>query len=373
MGRKYRSLEERLRLYEEVMRLRRLGLGYKRIAKVIKEEHGVSLSSGMISNWINGNCHPLGRCNKIVEGPGLAYAVCAWLGDGRLARDRKNREYCVKLAVKDYDFAEEWGRRLAEALGRSKPYVPRWSHHFKRWIVRGRSALLYSLLKRAKEDPWILLPYLEKYPAEACRGFFDAEGGVNQDKYEVYADNTDPRIIQLIKTLLEKIGIQCSIYERRYESDVFISPDTGKCYHRNKPICYRIQVHGKENILKFAEQVGFTIARKRAGLAQILQRYNRLKIPSSYLEKVAKALIATNLRRLGLMTRLEAARLFSIHPLTISSNLHGKTKTSKLLKLTEVEELSKEYFRTRSDEVIKEVQKILEAIVEIYNGHEAVK
>jgi len=157
---KYRSLEERLRFYEEVMKLRGLGLSYKRIAKIIEERYGVPLNPGMICNWVKGRYHPLERCNRIVEGSGLAYVVGAWLGDGELSRDRRNYEYFVKLAVKDYDFAEEWGRRLAEALGRSKPYTPRWDDSLQTWVVKGSSILLYNLLKRAKVDPWILMIYL---------------------------------------------------------------------------------------------------------------------------------------------------------------------------------------------------------------------
>jgi len=194
---KYRDLEERLRLYDEVMRLRRLGLGYKRIARIIEEKYGVSLNPGMICNWVRGIYHPLGRCNRIVEGAGLAYVISAWLGDGELALHRRNYQYYVKLAVRDYDFAEEWGRRLTEALGRSKPYTPRWEDDLQRWVVKGSNILLYNLLRRAKEDPWIFMPCLEKYPAEACRGFFDAEGWVEADYYRIVADNTDSNVIDL--------------------------------------------------------------------------------------------------------------------------------------------------------------------------------
>lgn len=62
--------------------------------------------------------------------------------------------------------------------------------------------MLYDLLKRAREDPLILMPYLEEYPAEACREFFDAEGWVEADHYRIAAGNTNPDIINLFKKLL---------------------------------------------------------------------------------------------------------------------------------------------------------------------------
>jgi len=273
---KYRGLEERLRLYDEVMRLRRLGLGYKRIAKAIKEKHGISLNPGMICNWVKGRYHPLGgRCNKLVMGPWLAYALSGWLGDGRLARDKDNDEYYVKLEVSDYDFAEEWGRCLAKALGRSKPYVPRWDDKHRRWVVKGSSQLMYKLLKRAKDDPWILMPYLEKYPAEACRGFFDAEGSVNVERYTIVADNTDPNVIDLFKKLLEKLGVSYKIYQCRRRNEFLVDPRTGKTYRRNSRYIIRLAISREENILKFAEKIGFAIARKRLELMKLVRKYRK--------------------------------------------------------------------------------------------------
>ena len=274
MRRKHRSLEERLKFYEEVVRLRGLGLGYKRIAKAIEEKYGVSLNPGMICNWVKGRYYPLGRCNKIVEGPGLAYAVGAWLGDGTLARDKRNYEYYIKLAVSDYDFAEEWGRSLAEILGRSEPYRPRWDDRYGRWVVKGSSVILYGLLKRAREDPWILMPYLEKYPGEACRGFFDAEGWVDACNYRIEACNTNPDIIDLFRNLLGKLDIDCRTHRCR-QNEIFTSPVNGKLYRRSSRFVVRLAIYREENILRFAEKVGFTIARKQVELIKLVRRYRK--------------------------------------------------------------------------------------------------
>ena len=272
---KYRSLEERLRLYEEVIKLRKQGLGYARIAKSIEEKYGFPLNPSTIRYWVKGKRTPLGRCNRIVEGPELAYVVSAWLGDGELALDRRNYKHHVKLAVKDYDFAEEWGRRLAEALGRSKPYTPRWDNDLQRWVVKGSSALLYDLLKRAREgDPWILMPYLEKYPAEACRGSFDAEGSVNINRYQIEACNTNSRTIGLFEGLLGKLGIDCRMHKFRWD-EFMKCPKTGKLYRRNSGSIMCLAIYGEDNIMRFAEKIGFTIARKRAALMELVRSYRR--------------------------------------------------------------------------------------------------
>jgi len=368
----YRSLDvyERLQIYKEVIDLRKKGFSYRQIQEVIEKEHGVKLSIDTIGLWIRGVSHPLRNYNKMVDSPELAYVISAWLGDGRLSKRKARPEHSVALPVKDYDFAEKWGRDLAKALGRDKPYRPKWDKCHRRWVAKACSKFLYDLLKKAKEDPWILMPYLEKYPADACRGFFDAEGGVDEGGYELVAYNTDIRVIQLFKALLEKLGIQCNIRKVQMKNIVFRSPRNNKLYRRRKNPYFVLAIDGKENILKFIEEIGFTIARKRTKLALILERYNTVKIRHIHLEKCAKTLIATNLVRLGLVkTKKEAAKLLRISRKSIFNYFNKRREVSKLIHLSEIEQLSKEYINSRrKDVVIKKVLCLLNTIMEIYNG-----
>ena len=123
-----------------------------------------------------------------------------------------------------------------------------------------------------------------------------------------------------------------------------------------------------ESILRIAEEASFTIS-KEAGLiiARVLEKEQKTKIANSIPKNCSRTLIATNLTRLGLVrTQAEAAKLLSIHQGTISRYLRKKTKASKLQSLPEIERLSREYFRSRDDGAIKSVQKILQAIIEMY-------
>ena len=362
----YRKLKpgERVKLYNLAMRLRDRGLGYKRIAKRIEGEYGIRMNIWTVKNWTTRGDHPLGRCNKIVEGPELAYALGAWLGDGTLARYKGSNHNIIWLAVKDFDFAEEWGRCLATALGKSRPYKPRWSKSRQLWIVSGYSLPLYNLLREARREPRILLPYLEKYPGDACRGFFDAEGCVIIRNHEVKACNTDHRLIELFGLLLEKVGIQYTVYKSR-DREAIISPGNGKIYCR-KPLLILV-IRGKDDIMRFAEEVGFTIARKRIKLMQILQKYQKIKIHEKCLESVARALIAANLVRLGLVkTWRKAAGMLSVHYNTVSNYLHRRMRVAKLLRLPEIEQLARKYAATKDDNLVKEVQDILRITIEIY-------
>jgi len=253
------------------MELRKMGFGYKQIAKTIKNDHGISLNPGMICNWVKGRHHPLGRCNKLIEGPELSYVIGGWIGDGYLRLDRRNYRHYVTLAVSDLDFAIEWGKKLAIASGKKDSYKPRWNEKLQRWVVQGSNKLLYLLLKKTRKNPWIIMPILKKYPEHALRGFFDAEGSVDLSRYCVRAFNTCIETIEIIRKLIEEIDIEeYRIYGRRMRK---YFTRNGKTYKRNKLIEWSIEIYRKENIEKFAKVVGFTIERKRQLLERLLNSY----------------------------------------------------------------------------------------------------
>jgi len=52
-----------------------------------------------------------------------------------------------------------------------------------------------------------------------------------------------------------------------------ICPKTGKSYRRNNGFITCLAIYGENNILRFAREVGFIIARKRAALMDLVRRY----------------------------------------------------------------------------------------------------
>jgi len=121
------------------------------------------------------------------------------------------------------------------------------------------------------------------------------------------------------------------------------------------------------NIMRAAEEAGFTIP-KEAGfiIARKLEKYQRQKIANNILEKCVRSLIATNLVRLGLIrSQMEAARLLSVSQAAVGKHIHKEKKLSKLLKLPEIERLSREYFAFRSDDIVIRAQRLLQTIMEI--------
>jgi len=63
-GMKYKPLEVRIKLYNEVHRLRRLGLSHRRIIKEIERRYGIILSRSHTGYWLKGR-DPRRRLNLL--------------------------------------------------------------------------------------------------------------------------------------------------------------------------------------------------------------------------------------------------------------------------------------------------------------------
>jgi len=193
-----------LSIYNEALLLASKGYGYKKITKMLCKKYNMRINYSTVYKWIHNLNSPLGRYNYPEISPDLSYVIGAWLGDGTLAYRKSKHEYIVKLLVKDYDFAKEWGRRLSRALQRSRPYKPVWDKTNKRWCVRGYSKILYLLLFETRRNLSVIKEIVSSYPAEAIRGFFDAEGSVINNPPTIIACNTRLDIIILFKKTIIK-------------------------------------------------------------------------------------------------------------------------------------------------------------------------
>lgn len=259
-----------LNLYNEALQLVSKGYGYKKIAQMLSKKYNVKVNPSTTYKWVHNLNSPLGRYNYPAISPDLSYVIGAWLGDGTLAYRKSKQEYIIKLLVKDYDFAEEWGKRLSRALQRNRPYKPVWDKANKRWCVKGYSKVLYLLLFETRRNSSIIEEIVSSYPAEAIRGFFDAEGSVINNPPTIIACNTRPDIIVLFKKLLSKISIESKI-SIRHRKPVMKCPKTGKIYLRRTNTLYCLKITHIDEIIKYSNMVGFSIKRKQSRLKCLFQ------------------------------------------------------------------------------------------------------
>jgi intein-encoded DNA endonuclease-like protein len=262
--------ELRIKLYDEVKKLRRDGLTYVEIIEEIQRRYGVRLYEPNVSRWIHRIHSPYnGRYIPSIEflrpSEELAYVIGAKVGDGYVARrGRAIKGYnrvTIGLKVKDREFAEEFGRCLAKVLGR-RPINPRYRKSLRRYAVEIRSQTLYELLKKPVD-----LDGLKKYieHCEGCmaaflKGFADSEGSVDKRGY-IRISNTDYELLTYVKDLLKRLSIESTgPWPRRQQGKTFYDHKKMKRYTYKKE-CFYIYITTGSNI-NFYKNISFIIERR---------------------------------------------------------------------------------------------------------------
>jgi len=281
---KYRPLELRIKLFDEVRRLRGLGLSYGEIIDEIERMYGVTLSKSHISFWVRGVHNQYnGRryipsIDYLRPSEELGFIIGVVAGDGyAIRKSRRHKGYnqvVIGVMVKDWEFAEEFAKCVAKVLGRKTPKPrPRKDGKF---VVEVSSKTLFELLK--DKDYSRIRQYVEHCTRCICaflRGFLDSEGGVNKNGgIRVY--NTDKTLLEYIKELLHRLGIKATGPKLNIRAG---SPRknyrTGKTYFIRKDVYYLYVC--AESRLRFYQLIGFTVKRKQQRLEEYLIRRGLLK------------------------------------------------------------------------------------------------
>ncbi len=276
--------ELRIKLFDEVVGLRKRGLSYGEIIDEVYKRYGVRLTKSHVSLWSRGLHSPYnGRYIPSIEllkpSEELAYVIGVKLGDGyaikrRIVRSYNNRSYNdvrIGLDVQDREFAEEFSRCLAKVL-RSTPKRPRYRKSAKRYVVEVGSETLYQLLRKPVDLDRLkkYIEHCENCMAAFLRGFFDSEGCVNERGY-IYLCNTDLSLLEYVKHLLQCLGIETTGPRLKTQRGTVINDHTtGKKYIANKDV-YITSIRANSNP-NFFKKVGFTIRRKQKRLEKYLRR-----------------------------------------------------------------------------------------------------
>jgi hypothetical protein len=273
---KYLPLEIRIKMYDDVIELRKQGLKHKEIQRRIYEKYKKRLPIPTIFCWANKKHHPFGKVNKFDGKPSLEleYVIGTILSDGFKHFDGKR--YHLRLAVIDKEFAEAFGKNLAEVLGRKKSYKLYWNKYLKRWVVVGFSVQLFKFLDRPLEELKPHIEYSKETVASFLRALFDAEGSVyvkirgRRRKRMLTLYNTNKELLIYAKYLLKKyFDINTTgPYLKMKRGEIAHFPN-GKKYKANED-CYYIYVR-VESLQKFYENIGFMIKRKQLRLIKAIK------------------------------------------------------------------------------------------------------
>jgi intein-encoded DNA endonuclease-like protein len=276
--------ELRIKIYNDVLKLRKRRLSITKIREKIHRKYGVWIDKSTISKWLRGVSSPYnGRRIPSLEllkpSEDLANVIGVCLGDGytrkRVGRNSHNFDFFIRLKAKDKEFVEDFGRRLANVLGRD-PIRPR--KDAGKYIVEAASKTLYELLRKPV-DLKRTRKYVEHCPdctAKFLRGLFDSEGCVSKDGRYIYLYNTNYELLVYAqKLLLRRFGIESTgPWPHKQKGTTMHDPKTGKQYKANED-CYYIYIRA-ESLPKFYRHIGFSIRRKQKRLEEYLRRTGKL-------------------------------------------------------------------------------------------------
>lgn len=242
------TVNEKRRLYNKVISLKKNGLGYVRASKIL------DVSKWTLANWMIRNQNPLGNINLADLKPSLdlSYILGVMQGDGSVFKTNK-KSYRISLACKDMDFMKFYLKCLRKVLKRKYPF---WKERDNFYKTQSSSKELYEYLI---SERWVKVA--EILPKQFIRGFFDSEGWVDINSKRVCAANSNLEIIVFTNVLLKRCGIKTQKIQKRD-------------FKKYKTM-YEIRFAGKNNLEIFQKNIGFSILRKNQRLKELLSKYEK--------------------------------------------------------------------------------------------------
>jgi intein-encoded DNA endonuclease-like protein len=271
--------EIRIKAYNDVRKLGKRGLSITKIRDKIYRKHGVWIGRSTIRDWLRGvhspyNSRGIPSLELLKPSEDLANVIGVVLGDGYTYKGSNRCD--IGLRAKDKEFVEEFGRRLANVLGR-KPIRPKFREGVGKYVVEAVSKTLYELLKKPV-DLKRIKPYVEHCPkcaAAFLRGLFDSDGNIDKRGY-IKLYNTNYEVLIYAQKLLWKyFGIKSTgPWPHKQKGTPMHDPRTGKQY-KTKKDCYYIYIRTK-SLQKFHQHIGFSIRKKQKRLEDYLRKTGKL-------------------------------------------------------------------------------------------------
>lgn len=265
-------IEKRLQAYNKCIKLEKEGIKTSEIWKRFKKD-GLEIKYETIRSWVKGKRSPYKKLNTIQNGEKLPYIIGLLMGDGYFYKVIKNGSYNngrIVLGVKDKDLAQNFATSISHIFGNKRNYKISWSGDKRVYVVDIRSKELVELLLQDFND---LLKIIKISESSFIRGFFDAEGCINI-KYQkkriyprIFLTNSDIRLINYVKDYFQKIGISSNIQRntRGGKEKVILGKNT-----KTTKDCYNLVIENFQGVKNFAEEINFTINRKKDKLDKVI-------------------------------------------------------------------------------------------------------
>lgn len=203
----------------------------------------------------------------------LSYLIGAIKGDGYVYISNKEKvyKYEITLSAKDYEFVDIVSKALITVTGKKA------SIHKITQFLNNKMNYLYKTQVHDKSLAYFLTQpfeslkkYIEVYPSQFLRGFFDAEGcAMNQIMKKRTKNGVSPYLLFVIRIYNTNRELIDFCRYLLMELQIYPSPKTyitkGNLCDNPKD-CYVLQVAQKESVRRFMSIIGTSIPRKRLNI-----------------------------------------------------------------------------------------------------------
>lgn len=240
------AVEEKRKLFDEAIGLKKKGFGYKRASKIL------NISQWTLANWMTRNQNPLTNINlvNLRPSPELSFVIGVSEGDASCFKTSRN-SYRISLACKDLDLMKKFNLYIKKITGIKYPI---WIERPNFYKTQGSSKEFYEFFNKKN----LIIENVQQFPVEFIQGFMDSEGWVDTYSKRICCGNIKQYRIKLVQKMLMKLGIQSKIYVRKLKS--------GNLF-------YELRISKKENIYRFYKKIGFSIQRKNIAIKEVLNSY----------------------------------------------------------------------------------------------------
>jgi len=268
------TLEERLKLHEEALKLHSMGYRPYSIATALKLKYGVQVGVGAVTGWIHGYL-PRGRMKtNLTPSPQLAIIAANSISDGTVSEGIRPR-YATQM--KDPEPVKLVVECLKEVATRDEYQLNHLPSKDTYFTATYRQALLDYLKNRNN-----ILMLLREYPKDFIRMFAECDGGpsvaiVTRKRKDFTMVGYFTAIIVIINTDNQLLGeIQEELKRLQIHSRIKPMNRGGrKTMIRGREVIfkkdvYRLEICQKNSIIRYGEEIGFISKRKQEKLNDIV-------------------------------------------------------------------------------------------------------
>ena len=215
------------------------------------------------------NSFPISFNVKNLTSPSFFRVLGHILGDGGIHVVKNEGKYRAFYVNNEEVLLNSFSLDIKNLFGEMRLYKrKRENHGDEIWLPTTIGFFFYKTLKYDKlpgkrVPTFILKSENGEFLSAFLQAIYDDEGTISVDKHEIVLSLGNEELLKEIRSLVDKIGIKCNkIY---------------KIIPKNRSIMYRFSVTSKNNILDFAQKVGFLHPMKKERLKTLVKKYTKVK------------------------------------------------------------------------------------------------